>query len=463
MDEQSPRRKNIWGRFLLIWALLLLLLGGAACYLLYQYLGVYEITRPEPIMDVLIADTDVADFIRQAEENIQFELTEYEDPQELYASYIDAIDTSRALSYRLNSAASTDKQLVYTVRSGPSSICNVILVPEGTSRGFNRYSWRISEVCAVSLPDLLPSVTITVDTILGEKLALNGIPLSDDDISGTPEPLTDLTKFESSLDVVPSKVKYVIGPLYGEVLLTNAYGASVPPDSEPENGAAHYQVFAETQSLRITAPEDLDVFINGVKLTSRDAASSSRGVLEGLEAYTLDAACNTNVYQIEGLYLTPVVSAVEFDGTEVTPLATSANAFTFFHKGEADSEEALLPIAQSFFEAYMDYSSHAFDATRFTYLLNKTLPQSSLYQYIYESQQAMYWASGTQTEYSDLRYENVHKIRDYCIVCTVIYSADMTATNWYEQYSYQLENAYELAFVSTNARWLAANMNVITG
>ena len=39
----------------------------------------------------------------------------------------------------------------------------------------------------------------------------------------------------------------------------------------------------------------------------------------------------------------------------------------------------------------------------------------------------------------------------------------MTATNWYEQYSYQLENAYELSFVSTSGRWLAAGMNVITG
>ena len=75
----------------------------------------------------------------------------------------------------------------------------------------------------------------------------------------------------------------------------------------------------------------------------------------------------------------------------------------------------------------------------------------------------MYWASGTQTEYNDLRYENFHKVSDYCIICTVIYSADMTATNWYEQYSYKLENAYELAFVSTNAKWLAAGMNVITG
>ena len=63
----------------------------------------------------------------------------------------------------------------------------------------------------------------------------------------------------------------------------------------------------------------------------------------------------------------------------------------------------------------------------------------------------------------DLRYENFHMVSPYCFTCTVIYSADMTAKNWYEQYSYKLENAYELSFVSTNGRWLAAGMNVITG
>ena len=125
--------------------------------------------------------------------------------------------------------------------------------------------------------------------------------------------------------------------------------------------------------------------------------------------------------------------------------------------------QALSDIGIGAFNAYMDYSAHAFEYTRYSNLLNRILPQSDLYEYVFRSQEAMYWASGTQTEYNDLRYENFHMVSPYCFVCTVIYSADMTAKNWYEQYSYKLENAYELAFVSTNGRWLAAGMNVITG
>ena len=110
----------------------------------------------------------------------------------------------------------------------------------------------------------------------------------------------------------------------------------------------------------------------------------------------------------------------------------------------------------------MDYSAHAYDATRFYNLLNCILPGTYLYEYVSTSEQAMVWASGTSTEYKDLRYENFHKVSDYCCTCTVIYSADMTATSWYEQYSYSLENAYELAFVSENGRWYCAAMNVIS-
>ena len=122
----------------------------------------------------------------------------------------------------------------------------------------------------------------------------------------------------------------------------------------------------------------------------------------------------------------------------------------------------LRPSAEIFFNAYMDYSAHAYDATRFYNLLNCILPGTYLYEYVSTSEQAMVWASGTSTEYKDLRYENFHKVSDYCCTCTVIYSADMTATSWYEQYSYSLENAYELAFVSENGRWYCAAMNVIS-
>ena len=463
MAESSPQKSSGWGRFLMVWAIILLLLGGTGCYLLYQYLGIYEVTRTEPVMDAFLENTDIREIARQAEENIPFELTEFEDPRELYASYIDAIDLSRDLSYRLNSDKSEQERLVYDVRCGPNLICDVALTPKGDSAGFGRSYWAVSEVRAARITDLLPSVTARIEALTGTGLSLNGKPLSDDYISGDPVEIPDLTRYEAEMEHPPYFVTYEVGPLYGDIQVADAYGNSIAPDSEVVDDTVHYEISSDLHSLEITAPEDLSVFINGVELRGQDAVSSSIGVFDGLEPYIQGADCMTNRYRIEGLYLVPVVSALEDDGREVTPISSAENSFTFFHKGEPETEYEMLPVVERFFNAYMEYSSHAFEYTRYSNLLGTILPQSSLYQYVLQSQQAMVWASGTQTEYKDLRYDNFHMISDTCFVCTVIYNADMTAKNWYEQYSYQLENAYELAFVYVNGKWLAAGMNVITG
>ena len=461
MNEPHNRRSHAWGRFLLIWAIFLLLLGIAGCVLLYHYLGIYEVTRPEPVMDAYVADMSLDEMIEQAKQNVPLELTEYEDPLELYSSYLDAVDLTRALNYRINSEQSDSSRIVYDVRSGPSLICNIILTPYGTSPGFGRNYWAVTDVCAAPITDFLPSAMAVVDAVSGMELLLNGKPLDVSSASEKPIDVSDLTKFESEMDSPPSFLEYRIGPLYGEIKLSDAFSNPIPPEGDVVDGIVHFKAFGETQSIHISAPEDLQVYVNDVALSKSEMVSSSPGVWEGLELYTLDASCLTNQYQVDGLYLPPVVTAREKDGTEVTPIASAGNSFTFFHTG--DPEPDMLAVAQKFFNAYMDYSAHAFDYTRYINLLGCILPQCDLYQYVFNSQEAMYWASGTQTEYKDLRYDNFHLINDYCFVCTVIYSADMTATNWYEQYSYQLENAYELAFVSTGGQWLAAGMNAITG
>ena len=461
---EHPEAKNPAGRrFLIVWAMVLLLLGGAGCYLLYQYLGVYEVTRPDPVMDDFIKNTDLSEIIDMAKENIPFELTEFEDPRELYTSYTETIDLSRAVNYRVNSDKSEPEHMVYDLRSGPNLICEVFLEPDGDTPGFSRNYWSVSGVQAAKITEFLPSVSAKIETVSGTELALNDVPLTDAWLSGTPKEIEDLVKYEAEMESPPHFLTYEVGPLYGEILLTDSHGSSVAPEGEVHDGIVVYQTFEGKQDLTITAPEDLPVFINGVELSKRDAVSSTLGVFDGLELYTGEADCLTNTYRVDGLYLTPTVTAIDLDGMEVTPIATSGNTLTFFHRGEPETEAQMRSVAESFFSAYMEYSAHAFEYTRFSNLLSRILPQSDLYQYVQRSQEAMYWASGTQTEYTDLRYENFHRVSDYCFVCTVIYSADMTAKNWYEQYSYKLENAYELSFVSTGGRWLAAGMNVITG
>lgn len=462
MAEVRSRRKDRWGTFLLIWVLVLLLLGAACCFVLYQYLSVYEDTRPEPVVEAYLAENGIEQLLKTAQSNIRLEVTEFEDASDLFSAYLSTVDTGRPLTYRLSSKDSDDQHQVYIVYCGNREICSLILTPENDSPGFGRHHWSVSEVRSAPITEILPSLHIVVDALEGEELQLNDRPLTSDYITDHNISIPDLNKVEASLDSKPHLVRYEVGPLYGEICVADGKGNTLSPVGDAKDGILSFSVSEETKTLRIRAPEDLRVSVNGVDLCPEDVVASSLGILEGLDVYTQESAYRTNIYELNGLYLTPTVTAVDTVGRSAVPVAASENSFTFFHPNDPVAEEILRPSAELFFNAYMDYSAHAYDATRFYNLLNRILHGTSLYEYVSTSEQAMYWASGTSTEYKDLRYDNFHKVSDYCYTCTVLYSAEMTATSWYEQYSYSLENAYELAFVSERGFWYCAAMNVIT-
>ena len=461
MADAPRSSRNAWRRFLLIWALILLLLGAAGCFMLYRYLGVYEITRPEPILDAYLQNTSASELMQLAQENTNLEVTEFEDGKTLYSTYLQAIDTSRSLSYRSDAKNTTDNCLSYVVYSGANAVCSIRLTPDGTNPGFGRHIWTVSEVSSAPITDILPSLQVVIDATPDTELSLNGKPLSDSYIVDRDVPIPDLSRFETGLNPVPAFVRYQIGPLYGEVNLTDASGRTLSPESDQPGGTLHYYASSGAESLTIRSPEDIRVFVNGVELTSMDISSSDMGVLENLDPYTRGESVLTNTYRLEGLYLPPAITGLDPDGNELTPVVSSGDTFTFFHYNDPAVEEILRPVAEQFFSAYMEYSAHSWEARRFYNLISRILPGTELYNYVMNSTEAMYWASGTQTEYKDLRYEHFHRVSDTCFTCTVLYNADMTATTWHEQYTYSLENAYELVFVSSSGMWFAAAMNII--
>ena len=77
MAEAGKRKKDRWGLFLLIWALVLLLLGVGCCCFLYRYLDVYEKTRPEPVVDAYLAQNGAEQLMKAAQSNVQLDVTEF--------------------------------------------------------------------------------------------------------------------------------------------------------------------------------------------------------------------------------------------------------------------------------------------------------------------------------------------------------------------------------------------------
>ena len=457
----KQKSRNRWGRFLLVWALILLILGAVGCFVLYRFLGVYEVTRPEMAVDTFLAGTDADSLAALAKENVDLPLTPFEDADQLYADYLESIDLSKPLSYRPDTRSSTADHQVYVIRAGSRDLCSVILTPEGKSPGFGRYAWTVSEVKSAPITDHLSSVMIEIEALSGQEVSLNGVPLPSVVEPSAEASIEDLTPLEASFDPVPVTLRYETGPLYGDVRVTDETGRSLAAVEEKGGSVLRYVAATPTHSLRIQAPDDLTISVSGRVLTESDASRSGTGVLEGLEDYTGSSPQRTVEYAFDRLYSLPVVTATDEGGNEVLPLASTTSSYVFIHESDPEIESQFLPLVQRFFEAYMAYTAHAFDYSLYNNLINFTLPGTNLYNYFSTTRDTMLWA-GSSTDEAEVTYAGFHEISPTCFVCTVIYDVSRSSVYWGSEENTVQSGAYEIAFISTGGNWYAAAMNIIS-
>ena len=206
----------------------------------------------------------------------------------------------------------------------------------------------------------------------------------------------------------------------------------------------------------------MTVNVSGAVLTADEAVRSEAGILAGLDAYTGATGYRTLTWTFSGLYTRPEISA-ETNGRTLTPLINEKGEFLFFPAQNDALAAQVQPAAEQFFASYMAYSGKAYNTGRHRALLGRILPGTELYSYVRDSRDAMIWASATEVHYDELTFADFFPVSADCFTCTIRYKADFAATSWYESYTYDLQNAYEMAFVRSGGRWYAAAMSVVAG
>ncbi len=460
------KNARIWPLFLVCWAAALLLVGLVGCFVFYQYLGIYEVTRAETRMDELMEIMTAEDWLDKAAENLDFELSEFEDPDLLFAEYRQSLTTDQPLSYRSEKSESDSEHMLFVVRSGPSNLCRVELKAGDKRLPFGRHDWKLGRVSSGDITKSLSSVTVEVNAMEGQEIRLNDKALDEEYLTGKPLEIEDLSDIESRMDVVPMLMSYRVGPLYGDIHVS-ADGQELA--AEKSGKTLRYRaVTGGTGSLTIRAPEDIRVTVGGAELTKKDVSDSSYALLEGLERYTGDAAFLTNTYSFTGLYTVPEVKAFDADGNELRPIMTGENAYIFFHPSDAAADEEdqkeldhLWDLAESYFDNYVKYTTRPFDSNLYYRLLSATLSGSQLQAYIAQSNAAMKWAANSTVEKQELHYDNLHRIGTDCYTCTVEFELDKTSSTWVEEVSSSEQNAEQMVFVRRGKYWFAAALAMI--
>ena len=464
--ETAKKPIRIWPLLLCCWAAILLVLGLIVCVVLYQYLGVYEKTRPELKMDELMAETDAADWLKLVGEDMDFSLSEFEDPQQLFADYCASLDTDQPLSYRSEKRETDSDRAVFVLRCGASNLCTVELLPTEEKLPFGRHTWQLGRVSSGDITKTLRSATVEITALPSQEIRINDIPLSDAYLSGEPVEIKDLSDIEKRMDEVPALLTYAVGPFYGEIHVS-ADGKELA--AQQSGRKLRYAAASEgIGTLVITAPEDIRVTVGGAKLGEKDVSDSSYGLLTGLEHYTGDAAFKTNTYRFEGLYSMPEVKAFDADGNELRPIMTAENSYHFFHPSDKAADEAeqeeldhLWELATGYFDAYVAYTTRTFDSSIYYKLLNATLGGTQLQIYIAQSNAAMKWAANSTVENQELHYDNLHRIGTDCYTCTVEFELNKTSSTWVDEVSSSERDADQMVFVRRGKFWFAAALSMI--
>ncbi|MBR0040761.1 MAG: hypothetical protein IJP64_05220 [Oscillospiraceae bacterium] len=459
----AKRRKksHAWGAFLVFWTVLLLMLGCVVCFALYQYAAVYEQTRPEKTMDALMAEMSESDW-RETLAATAGGVSEFEDARTLFDGYFDSAVAGKTLSYRRDLSRSDDTQTVFVVYAGRTRLGEVRLVPlrEEIRFGFGRTQWQLDSITAEPLTDKLRGLTVQIDAPDGVTPILNGIALGTEKIADPAVELTDVSELEQRFTTSRLRmVRYEAGPLYGEITVSSAEGGEIAPIGDPENGVLRYVIMpTTTYSFRVQAPEGVEVSVCGAVLGEEQVTQRQSSIFRKLDDYLPDGGYQTLLYEYDGLYTQPEISAA-YNGTSLTPMLSQDGTLVFFYPSDDNISIAMHEAAEGFFDAYMYYTSYKYNGAALNDLTNRILPDTELYSYVTHSYDAMIWASATEMNQKELRFDNFHRVGETCFTCTILYKADFTATQWHGTESYEREDGYQMVFIRQNGVWLAATMS----
>ncbi len=422
------------GLAILLSALVLL---GAAAFALWELrfspTGVFNPGRPSVLMDTMLETTS-----REAWRDLLYEAWEGQlTPFEDRAAVFDGL-----LAHALTG------ELGFRRDEGEDSF--ILCTPERDLAKL-RFSYSEGVWSLAETEVLLSGETHTITILVPENVVptVNGIPLGSEYITDTALPYGDMTEQELQFPGHPVRWAYTVEGLYA------------CPTVEAEGTAAVYcrgnewsfePTDARSYSLRIQAPADAKVTVNGYTLGEKE--------LTGTESLTVDvdlpeektAALPVNArYALSGLYTAEhSVEAWAADGTPLS--AAEVNGVLCFDTDRSRPPEGELEaLATEFISELCLYGAGMRDA----YAVCRFVPADrELYNFLYRAQGSLFWIRGTQLTLQEVKAGEYIMADDNTCVCTA--RAAGSVKNYYM--TYEAEFAVQLLCERTENGWMVTDM-----
>lgn len=453
---EEKKKRLTWRRFLLIWTLGLLILGLIGCAVFYRYAAVYERTRPELVMDGLMA-RGMDEWKSDLHETLPADERGFENMDALFDAFFESNVRAASLRYRQDLSRSDAQQAVFVVNAGRIPIADVTLRPkEGVKRSFGRCEWELDRIDCLDFRSALDAVTLEIDAPQDASLTLNGAPIGEDCLSGETVEPPYLTPLEARFDTPGVYVRYRIEGLFGAFDVADAEGRAFRQEDTGDPSRIRLVLDEPGRfTLSVEAPAEAEVRVNGVTLGSEEA-SGGFDLTRGVPQLPEGIGYRTQSYRAQGLYIKPQVEAFGPDGEALSAVVGGNGTFYFFYPDDGTVPEAARTAAEEYFRAFLDYSAAGGSRLAYRTLMERILPSTELYRYVQASTAAMYWASKTAIDAKELSFDNFHALSEDCVFCTVSFQADLTASLWHDELNYDIRSGYQLVLVRVKNVWLAA-------
>lgn len=263
-----------FARGCLVYALVVLILGGVGLAVLWNFLRAYEDSRSQyavsAFMDGLTEETVL--------QGVEAQLREIDPNLQSRASAEQVVRTACAQGFQAvkDSAASTDTVLRYRIRSGKTTLGSFTLTAENKGTfGFPQWSVTNSEYDVSALYG--PPVSVTVDS--RAQVLSEGTPLPESDITERDIPYALFTELASAYDF-PTRVTYTVEGYLGTLSLRvlDRNGRNV-------TGENYETVFLEDNCDETEIPllqQTLENFVKRYIAFSGSTKASARGNLGAL-------------------------------------------------------------------------------------------------------------------------------------------------------------------------------------
>ena len=226
MSANAKTKKKMpvfWKAFIVI--MVLLLIGSAIIWVtLWNYLKVYESTRPTVAMDALVEDVNKGDYSELIKYSPASEMEP--DIQRDFSDKLREIIAGRTVIYEKAFSPDKDTHPVFTLRADKDKIAKVTMELDGRKKDFDLEGYKISEVSEIPIM----SETVTITAPAGYQVFVDGRLVSDKDkyVAETGIAVEELKSLPEGYFTKPTLVKYVVDDLVKvpEITVTAPNGLS---------------------------------------------------------------------------------------------------------------------------------------------------------------------------------------------------------------------------------------------